>query len=252
VSERDQGPHRGDSPGLHPGDSPGLDLGELSRTRDGQPLRLDRRLFFQLLVFGGARGSAPLRAALERCGTCAVLYEDLHDPGGVGVLTLSERPEALVELRALYHETFADLTPRPELGMIGRTYALGFEADLEEALLERPRRRVLDPANRWAIWYPLRRSPAFEQLDAAEQHEIMAEHGMLARSFGQAGVVADVRLSCHGLDRNDNDFVIGLVGAELAPLSKLVQAMRKTRQTAHYLDSLGPFFVGRAVWQSTP
>jgi hypothetical protein len=26
--------------------------------------------------------------------------------------------------------------------------------------------------------------------------------------------------------------------------------MRKTQQTALYLDRLGPFFVGRAVWQS--
>jgi len=26
--------------------------------------------------------------------------------------------------------------------------------------------------------------------------------------------------------------------------------MRKTQQTSLYLDRLGPFFVGRAVWQS--
>jgi hypothetical protein len=29
-----------------------------------------------------------------------------------------------------------------------------------------------------------------------------------------------------------------------------VQAMRKTQQTALYLERLGPFFVGRAIWQS--
>ena len=56
--------------------------------------------------------------------------------------------------------------------------------------------------------------------------------------------------ACHGLDRDDNDFVIGLIGKELFPLSAVVQAMRKTQQTALYLDRLGPFFVGRAVWQS--
>jgi chlorite dismutase len=44
--------------------------------------------------------------------------------------------------------------------------------------------------------------------------------------------------------------VIGLIGKELFPLSALVQAMRKTQQTSLYLDRLGPFFVGRAVWQS--
>jgi len=28
--------------------------------------------------------------------------------------------------------------------------------------------------------------------------------------------------------------------------------MRKTQQTSLYLERLGPFFVGRALWQSTP
>ena len=229
-----------------------LELRECSRTRDGGIQLLDGRLFFQLLAFSGSRGSAPLRVALERSGAAAVLYEDLTDPAGVAVVTVTQRPESLIEeLRPLWHEgPFGELIPRPELTMIGRTYALGFEEDLEEALLVRPRRRVLDPANRWAIWYPLRRSPRFEQLGAEEQHRIMAEHGGVARAFGAAGVVADVRLACHGLDRHDNDFVIGLLGPELAPLSKLVQAMRRTRQTAEFLDRLGPFFVGRAVWQS--
>jgi chlorite dismutase len=43
--------------------------------------------------------------------------------------------------------------------------------------------------------------------------------------------------------------VIGLIGKDLYPLSAVVQAMRTTQQTALYLDRLGPFFVGRAVWQ---
>ena len=34
------------------------------------------------------------------------------------------------------------------------------------------------------------------------------------------------------------------------PLSHIVQSMRKTQQTSLYLEHLGPFFVGRAVWQS--
>jgi len=28
--------------------------------------------------------------------------------------------------------------------------------------------------------------------------------------------------------------------------------MRKTQQTSMYLERLGPFFVGRALWQSIP
>ena len=68
--------------------------------------------------------------------------------------------------------------------------------------------------------------------------------------MGDAGLVRYIRLACHGLIERDNDFVLGLIGKELFPLSRLVQEMRKTQQTALYLDRLGPFFVGRAVWQS--
>jgi chlorite dismutase len=51
-----------------------------------------------------------------------------------------------------------------------------------------------------------------------------------------------------GLDENDNDFVIALIGDALHPLSHCVQSMRKTRQTAEYIEKMGPFFTGRAVW----
>jgi hypothetical protein len=68
--------------------------------------------------------------------------------------------------------------------------------------------------------------------------------------FGAADYVHDVRLACYGLDRDDNDFVIGLIGKDLFPLSAIVQTMRKTQQTSLYLDRLGPFFIGRAIWQA--
>ena len=60
----------------------------------------------------------------------------------------------------------------------------------------------------------------------------------------------DIRLACHGLDKEDNDFVIGLIGKDLFPLSAIVQKMRTTQQTSLYLERLGPFLVGRVVWQS--
>jgi hypothetical protein len=44
--------------------------------------------------------------------------------------------------------------------------------------------------------------------------------------------------------------VIGLIGKDLFPLSAMVQAMRKTRQTSEFLEKLGPFFIGKAVWQN--
>ena len=59
----------------------------------------------------------------------------------------------------------------------------------------------------------------------------------------------DIRLDCHGLDKVDNDFVVGLIGKDLHPLSHIVQSMRRTQQTSLYLERLGPFFVGRAIWQ---
>ena len=124
------------------------------------------------------------------------------------------------------------------------------EPDLPDVLLERPRRTVLNKDWRWGVWYPLRRNGQFSNLSAEEQRVILAEHGAIGRSFGAGDLAHDVRLACHGLDKNDNDFVVGLVGKELFPLSAIVQAMRKTQQTSLYLERLGPFFVGRALWQS--
>jgi chlorite dismutase len=80
----------------------------------------------------------------------------------------------------------------------------------------------------------------------------MSEHGRIGAQFSSAGHGQDIRLACHGLDKNDNDFVIGLVGPQLHPLSIMVQTMRKTRQTSEFLEELGPFLVGKAVWQRTP
>ena len=109
---------------------------------------------------------------------------------------------------------------------------------------------ALDPATPWAVWYPLRRTGAFARLPRPEQQQILKEHGVIGRQFGEAGLASDIRLACHGLDKADNDFVIGLIGKELFPLSALVETMRPTVQTSQYLASIGPFFVGRAVWRS--
>jgi chlorite dismutase len=165
---------------------------------------------------------------------------------------MSESPDAFVsELRGfLTSPPFSELEPKPELTMLGRTYAIGYEQDLEETLVDRPRRRVLDANLRWAIWYPLRRAGSFEQLSRKEQDAILMEHGGIGMAFGRAGLGYDIRLACHGLDRADNDFVVGLLGPELHPLSTIVQRMRKTRQTSLHLERLGPFFVGRVAWQS--
>lgn len=236
-------------------DAPGADVADVAehgRSADGEATSLDRRLFMQLHAFGDARDTGALVAALEAAEIVGVLYEDVNDPTGVGLLTLSENPETFVsEHRSfLQSSPFAGLTPRPEVTMLGRTYALGYEPDLEDTLVERPRRRVLDPALPWAIWYPLRRAGSFEQLSRQEQNTMLMEHGGIGMAFGRAGLGYDIRLACHGLDQADNDFVVGLLGPELHPLSVIVQRMRKTKQTSLHLERLGPFFVGRVAWQS--
>jgi chlorite dismutase len=134
--------------------------------------------------------------------------------------------------------------------MYSSTYSIGREVDLLDWLLKKPRRAARNAQWPWAVWYPMRRKATFEHLPREEQGQIMLDHARIGMRFGDAGFVQDIRLACHGIDRNDNDFVLGLIGKELFPLSRIVQEMRKTQQTALHMESLGPFFVGRALWQS--
>ena len=220
--------------------------------KNGQPQHSDERLFVQFLAFGGSTDSSQLVPALADSGLTGVLYEDVNDPHGVALLMLATDPAVFVDrARSLLNKPpFASLVQKPEYTMLGRTYAIGYEPDLKETLLDRPRRTVLNPAWMWSVWYPLRRSGKFSQLPPDEQRVILAEHGAIGMSFGAGDYAHDVRLACHGLDKSDNDFVVGLIGKDLYPLSKIVEAMRKTQQTSLYLERLGPFFVGRALWQS--
>ena len=228
------------------------DISEKGGMKGGQPQRADTRLFMQFLAFGGCPDPRPLADAIQRAGDDGVLYEDMNDPRGVALLTFSEDPNVFLDrVRPLLNQPpFAALVQKPEYTMVGRTYSLGYEPDLIDVLLHRPRRTVLNPAWKWAVWYPLRRSGRFAQLPPDEQRVILAEHGTIGMSYGSADLAHDVRLACHGLDKDDNDFIVGLIGKDLYPLSAIVQAMRKTQQTSLYLERLGPFFVGRAVWQS--
>ena len=229
------------------------DLSEKGGAKDGVPQRSDERLFMQLLAFGGCADPQQVATHLEQTGVEGVVYEDANDPRGIAVLSLSRSPEAFVERvrPALNAGPCAALTLKPDYTMLGRTYSIGYEPDLKETLIDRPRRTVLNRDWRWGIWYPLRRSGRFAQLSDQEQRTILAEHGAIGMAFGAGDYAHDIRLACHGLDRDDNDFVIGLIGKDLFPLSAVVQSMRKTQQTSLYLDRLGPFFVGRAIWQSS-
>lgn len=219
--------------------------------RDGERQVLDRRTFFQLLVFDVVHGTThatrdSLASQLRESGVAFVLYQDANSPTGLGILSWSEDPAHFVD-QILPIFDRPELRQRREFTMLGRTYSLGHEPDLEHALLRRPVEYVLLPEWNWHVWYPLRRSGAFEKLDKHEQGMILREHAAIGMAYGRAGLAHDVRLACHGLDAADNEFVVGLIGKDLYPLSHVVQAMRHTKQTSEFISQMGPFFVGRVV-----
>ena len=228
------------------------DISEKGKNEAGETISLDRRLFMQLLVYTDCNKIDPLVSQVRRAGFRAVVYQELNDPQGVGILSYAEDPDYfLTEVHPHTNEgLFESLTPKRHMNMIGRTYSIGYEKDLQHTLIDKPISRVNNPNWPWAVWYPLRRGGAFEQLSASEQRTVLMEHGGIGRAYGSKDYGHDIRLACHGLDVNDNDFVTALVGKELHPLSHIVQRMRKTQQTSKYLESLGPFFVGKAVYQS--
>jgi len=227
------------------------DLREHGRLKDGTPIHSDRRLWVHFLAFGNASDTEDLASALASSGQAAALYADVNDPWGVGLVRLHEDPEFFVgEGREwMQASPFSALTPKPELTMLGRTYAVGYENDLDEVLVDRPRGRILDPALPWAVWYPVKRAKAFEALHDELKHAVLMDHGHLGMPFGKANLAHDIRLACHGVDFNDNDFVIGVLAPALVNASAVVQAMRKSLQTMHHLEALGPFFAGRVVGQ---
>ena len=228
------------------------DLVEHGAPVRGEPQTLETRLFVQLQVFTGCLDTACVADAVRDSGLEAAVYANLNDPRGIGVLLMSEDPTLFAEAgRALLTgPAFTALTPLPDFTMLGRTYSSGREPDLQDFLLYKVRRHALNPDYPWGIWYPLRRTGAFNLLPRGDQGKILMEHGMVGRGYGDMGLAVDVRLECHGLDRDDNEFVIGLIGPDLYPLSKLIKDMRATVQTSEYIKDMGPFFIGHVIYQA--
>jgi len=241
---------------MQPSEPTPLDLREKGAAIDGERQYLNKRLFMQLLVVRPQEVTRTTGQALgehiAKEGAGVVIYEDVNDPHSFGVLTWGTDPLIFVDKvrPALLSHEFTGLTIRNEMSMLGRAYSTGYEPDLEHWMINRHIETVLNEEVPWAVWYPLRRSGAFEKLEPREKGGILREHAEIGKAYGAAGLANDVRLACHGLDVNDNEFVIGLVGKELHPLSHLVQRMRGTRQTSEYISQMGPFFVGRAVFRS--
>src|SRR5580765_7555275 len=104
------------------------DLSEKGGMKNGQPQRSDVRLFMQFLAFGGCEETEALIDAIDAAHIAGVLYEDVNDPRGVGLLTLDEDPNFFIDRvrRMLNGPAFRSLVQKPEYTMLGRTYALGY------------------------------------------------------------------------------------------------------------------------------
>jgi len=234
---------------------PEVDVNEYGGKRDGVKQAVNRRLFMQLLVFDVPAGAsvtaaqAELEASLAKAQVKSVIYADTNVPRGLGLLTWHEDPAYFVShvRSAFAGPELSRVEFRNDFAMLGRTYSTGHEPDLEFVLLERPIKNVMQPEYGWHVWYPLRRKGTFAKLEPIDQSHILREHAALGMAYGQSELAHDIRLACHGIDAKDNEFVIGLVGSTLHPLSHLVQAMRKTRQTSEFIAQMGPFFVGRVL-----
>ena len=240
---------------MHPGQSSEpfqVDLNERTKSAESPIAEMNRRLFMQLLVFDAFSGTEPevlmksLSDALKAEKTAHVIYADVNAPMGFALLTYSEDPLLFVEQvrRAVQDSISANAEQRPGFTMVGRTYSTGYESDLVHWLIDRPKDTVQNKSWPWAVWYPLRRKGEFERLEGREKGSILREHGEIGKAYGQQDYAHDVRLACHGIDSDDNEFVIGLLGKDLHPLSHVVQRMRSTVQTSTYMEKMGPFFVG--------
>lgn len=227
-----------------------IDLSEKGRGSDGKSVSLDRRLFMQFMAYRNADFNF-LVEQFKAISAQAVIYRELNDAKGIGIMVYCEDPNYIVDQihPILNHEKLSGMEYREEFTMIGRTYSIGYEADLDDVLIKRPARRVCDPETPWAVYYPVRRSGMFERQSREDQRKMLMEHGGIGHAYGKAGFATDIRLAGHGLNKDDNDFIIGLLGKDLFPLSALVQHMRRTRQTSEFIEKMGPFFVGRAAWQ---
>src|SRR5678815_4173579 len=86
-----------------PRGAPEIDVREHGAPRDGVPQVLERRLYMQLLVYE-ADSAAAASAAIGALGESlalrrmpSVLYADVNNPAGLGLLSWTEEPKNFVE-----------------------------------------------------------------------------------------------------------------------------------------------------------
>jgi len=198
--------------------------------------------------FGAAALEDKLAQFLKEKNVEFVIYDDTQHPSRFGLLTWSVDPSDFVTKKRPALDAFMAAQPKGTLKivttMFGKTYSNGHEPDLDFTLLKKPVKVASAEENCWAVWYPLKRKGKFYSLDPSKMCELLLEHALIGRCYGEKNLAHDVRLNCYGLDTEDNEFVVGIIGKELHPLSKVIQDMRKTDHTSEYMDRLGPFYVG--------
>lgn len=86
--------------------------------------------------------------ALTSAGLDAVLYKEVSDPTGVGLLVMSEDAETLTgDLHELFrNRPFSALVRKPDHARLGVTYAPADDGDSLQAMADRRRERLLNPA----------------------------------------------------------------------------------------------------------
>ncbi|CAD7954210.1 unnamed protein product [Amoebophrya sp. A120] len=238
------------------------------KERGGNGDAVDYRLWMQLLVYDLHGASTPdhftaanqlsseetlrqFHLILTSKKIPHVLYSHIYHPTQVGLLFWSQDPSYFVKhVNPLLQH--GDTKARLLHTMFGKTYSNGHEQDLDYALLQKPVKMAMKKEHEYCIWYPLRRCGKFYLEEPEAQCEMLLEHALIGRSYGEKNLAHDIRLQATGLDEKDNEFVIGLVGKQLHPLAKVIQDMRKTRHTSEFIESLGPFFVGLKAFQWPP
>jgi chlorite dismutase len=224
----------------------------------GERQFMTRRLYMQLRVLDVDLSKMELTKFLETLKTLlssmpSVMYMDAVSNNSVGVLIWSEDPSDFVTRLnpILSNKSLAPyFTERSGWTMFGKTYSNGHEKDLEEFLFKKPIRNATRDDWDWGIWYPLRRKGPFYIQPPEDQCSMLLTHAAIGKAFSDLNAAHDIRLKSFGMDPDDNEYIVGLVGDDFHGLSRVVEEMRKTKHTAEYLESLGPFFVGKKVWKS--
>ncbi|KAF4668263.1 hypothetical protein FOL47_003118 [Perkinsus chesapeaki] len=192
-----------------------------------------------------------LEEQMKAADVSCVIYDNINSPKSIGLLTWSIDPShfAKVVNPVLQQAGIGDvLSPVPGWTMLGKTYSNGHEPSLRDFLLKKVPRNATRQDAPYAVWYPMRRKGEFYMETPSDQCRMLLHHAAIGRAYAEVGAAYDIRLNCYGIDADDNEFVVGLIGKDLYGLSKIVEEMRKTEHTSYYLKSLGPFFVGLRVF----